>query len=92
MVERAGSGWQINLISFNMVPGDSPVWTFVVNDDWAGLSELFSQGRASPYDTDVLDWSLLDVSGIPKYFPKPWSRTKLIIRPRLPATAEVTTF
>lgn len=52
-VERAISGWQLNIRVYNVVPESSLVFRYAKEGDATGLRELFKNGHASPFDRDI---------------------------------------
>jgi hypothetical protein len=65
---RAPSGWNWMLRTYNVVPIDSKVYSFVRDGDIKSLQDLFASGEASPFDQFIspydplLTYELLQVS------------------------------
>jgi hypothetical protein len=58
---RANAGWNFNIQVYNVVPGDSPVFTMVEVGDIHGIEHLFSTRQASPFDRTQGGLTVLDV-------------------------------
>jgi hypothetical protein len=58
---RARAGWNFSIQVYNIVPGGSPVFLMASKGNVVGIQQLFSTGKASPFDRNESGWTVLDV-------------------------------
>ncbi|KAE9367098.1 hypothetical protein N431DRAFT_418216 [Stipitochalara longipes BDJ] len=61
---HANAGWNFHIQVYNVVPSDSPQFKMVRIGDAVGIQQLFSTGKASPYDRSPSGMTLLDMAAI----------------------------
>jgi hypothetical protein len=52
----------LTLRAYNIVPSESPILQHVQHGDVEEIQRLFGERKASPFDRDPNDFTLLDVS------------------------------
>jgi hypothetical protein len=55
------SSWKFTFRTYNVVPAGSPVLEYLEQGDIAQIQKLFTDGKASPFDRDPNNFTLLDV-------------------------------
>jgi len=58
---RTDFGWMFTLRTYNIVPSESPILQHVQRGDVEEIQRLFGERKASPFDRDPNDFTLLDV-------------------------------
>lgn len=58
---RTDFGWMFALRTYNIVPSESPILQHVQQGDVEEIQRLFGDRKASPFDRDPNDFTLLDV-------------------------------
>jgi hypothetical protein len=61
-IYESRAAWGFNIYIYNVVPNDSPIFSMAKNGDIVGIQQLFSAGRASPFDRNLSGETVLDVS------------------------------
>jgi hypothetical protein len=59
---RTDFGWMLTLRAYNIVPSESPILQHVQYGVVEEIQRLFRERKASPFDRDSNDFTLLDVS------------------------------
>lgn len=55
-------GWDFYIRIYNVIPQNAPIFSMTENGDIAGIQQLFSLEKASPFDRSFDGQTLLDVS------------------------------